>query len=236
MSWSSRQKDRQEAKAREVSEPQAEEEGVPAQSPAFEVRVDDDDDQARSIASVEQLVAQGESEADSSSLDIDSGVVEKIVAITCRSVDGILQMKGNFISSLQEGFGGTDITKGVQVEMVGDDACVVSVSIIMEYGKSAKKIFNELHDRISEKVSDMTGLRVVGVKVRIVDVMTREDVEGRPRSGKSRSREATKQADEDAPGDVREQGAEGSVEEDATEAAEHTAPTGPDAARGGDED
>jgi uncharacterized alkaline shock family protein YloU len=236
VSWSSRQKDRQEAKAREVSEPQAEAEGAPAQSPAFEVRVDDDDDQAKSIASVEQLVAQGESEADSSSLDIDSGVVEKIVAITCRSVDGILQMKGNFISSLQEGFGGTDITKGVQVEMVGDDACVVSVSIIMEYGKSAKKIFNELHDRISEKVSDMTGLRVVGVKVRIVDVMTREDVEGRPRSGKSRSREATKQADEDAPVDACEQGAQGSVEEGATEAAEHAAPTGPDHARGGDGD
>ena len=67
-----------------------------------------------------QLVASEQlEEADESTLTIDNTVVEKIVAITCRSVDGILQMKGNLISSIQEGFGGTDITKGVSVEMVG---------------------------------------------------------------------------------------------------------------------
>lgn len=126
-----------------------------------------------------------------STLDIDSGVVEKIVAITCRSVDGILQMKGNFISSIQEGFGGTDITKGVQVEMVGDSACVVGVSIIMEYGKSAQKIFAELRDRVTQTVGDMTGLAVRSVKVRVVDVMTREEVDARrPRPKQCRDEQA----------------------------------------------
>lgn len=113
-----------------------------------------------------------------STLTIDGSVVEKIVAITCRSVDGILQMKGNLISSIQEGFGGTDVTKGVSVEMVGDEACNVNVSIIMEYGKSAPKIFCELRDKITEKITDMTGLRVNGVNVRITNVMTREEIEG----------------------------------------------------------
>lgn len=133
-------------------------------------------------------------------LDIDSGVVEKIVAITCRSVDGILQMKGNFISSLQEGFGGTDITKGVQVEMVGVDSCNVGVSIIMEYGKSAKKIYTELRSRISEKVGDMTGLTVLGVRVRVVDVMTREELEGSRRA--SRRREDGSETDASTDQDV----------------------------------
>ena len=141
---------------------------------------------------------------DLSTLAIDSDVVEKIVAITCRSVDGILQMKGNFISSIQEGFGGTDITKGVQVEMVGDDACTVNVSIIMEYGKSAKKIFRELHDRITEKIGDMTGLKVRSVNVRVVDVMTREEVEG-PRSKSSKdARKKAKDRDR-AHGDERDE-------------------------------
>lgn len=124
---------------------------------------------------------------DESTLSIDSAVVEKIVAITCRSVDGILQMKGNLLSSLQEGFGGTDVTKGVTVEMVGEDACNVSVSIIMEYGKSAPKIFQELHDRISERITDMTGLKVGSVNVRITDVMTREEIEGGRRREKGGS-------------------------------------------------
>lgn len=133
-----------------------------------------------------QLVAPEQlDEADESTLTIDNTVVEKIVAITCRSVDGILQMKGNLISSIQEGFGGTDITKGVSVEMVGEDACNVSVSIIMEYGKSAPKIFRELHDKISEKITDMTGLRVNSVNVRITNVMTREEMDGGRRREKA---------------------------------------------------
>lgn len=132
----------------------------------------------------EITTVEGLDQEDPSTLSIDSDVVEKIVAITCRSVDGILQMKGNLLTSIQEGFGGTDITKGVQVEMVGDDACTVSVSIIMEYGKSAKKIFVELHDRITEKITDMTGLRVTAVNVRVVNVMTREELEGNRRSDK----------------------------------------------------
>ncbi len=133
-----------------------------------------------------------EKAGDESTLFIDNTVVEKIVAITCRSVDGVLQMKGNFISSIQEGFGGTDVTKGVSVEMVGDDACNVNVSIIMEYGKSAPKIFQELHDRISEKITTMTGLRVNAVNVRITNVMTREETEG------GRKREKPEKAEDEA--------------------------------------
>ncbi len=132
-----------------------------------------------------------EKSGDESTLFIDNTVVEKIVAITCRSVDGVLQMKGNFISSIQEGFGGTDLTKGVSVEMVGDDACNVNVSIIMEYGKSAPKIFQELHDKISEKITTMTGLKVNAVNVRITNVMTREETEG------GRKRDKSEKAEED---------------------------------------
>lgn len=134
-------------------------------------------------------LAQPSAEQDESTLSIDNTVVEKIVAITCRSVDGILQMKGNLISSIQEGFGGTDVTKGVSVEMVGEDACVVNVAIIMEYGKSAPKIFKELHDKISEKITVMTGLRVNSVNVRITNVMTREEMEGGRRREKGDSSE-----------------------------------------------
>ena len=133
-------------------------------------------------------IAISDENVDESTLSIDNNVVEKIVAITCRSIDGILQMKGNILSSIQEGFGGTDVTKGVSVEMVGEDACNVSVSIIMEYGKSAPRIFQELHDRISEQITTMTGLRVCSVNVRIVNVMTREEMEKRRR----RDREARK--------------------------------------------
>ena len=61
----------------------------------------------------------------------------------------------------------------------------------MEYGKSAPKIFQELHDKISEKITTMTGLKVNAVNVRITNVMTREETEG------GRKRDKAEKAEEE---------------------------------------
>jgi uncharacterized alkaline shock family protein YloU len=180
-------RERDERDEREGEEPVVE--ALAAEEPEPEAEVAPQEAEERSAADdsaeVSAELAPAAEQQDESTLSIDNTVVEKIVAIVCRSIDGILSMKGNLISSIQEGFGGTDLTKGVSVEMVGEDACVVSVSIIMEYGKSAPLIFQELHDRITEKVTDMTGLKVNSVNVRITNVMTREEIEGGRRREKA---------------------------------------------------
>ncbi len=111
-------------------------------------------------------------------LSFDDSVIEKIVAITCREVDGIIEMKGGILSAIQEGFGGTDITKGVDVE-VNDALAEIDLAIIMEYGKSAPEIFQELKKVITENVTAMTGLGISSLNVRVVDVMTKEELERR---------------------------------------------------------
>lgn len=108
-------------------------------------------------------------------LTFEDSVVEKIVAITCQEVDGILEMKGGLISAIHEGLGGTDLTKGIDVTIEDDQRCYVDVAIVMEYGKSAQKIFNSLRGVIGENVTAMTGLVVDAINVRIVNVMTREE-------------------------------------------------------------
>lgn len=112
------------------------------------------------------------------SLDFDDSVVEKIVAITCQEVDGIVEMKGGILSAIQEGFGGTDFTKGVDVELV-EKMAEINLSIIMEYGKEAPKIFNELKSVITRNIKEMTGLGIRELNVRVVDVLTREEIQKR---------------------------------------------------------
>lgn len=107
-------------------------------------------------------------------LTFDDSVIEKIVAITCRDVDGIIEMKGGILSAIQEGFGGTDLTKGVDVE-VQDQMAEIDLSIIMEYGKSAPEIFHNLKTVITENVKAMTGLGVSALNVRVVDVVTKDE-------------------------------------------------------------
>ena len=109
---------------------------------------------------------------DESTLSIDGGVVEKIVAMTAREVDGVLQLKGNLINSLP-GLRGSDTTKGVSVEMSGDDACTVNIAVILEYGKSAPRVFQELHDKVAGAIETMT------------NVLTRAEIEGGRRKDKS---------------------------------------------------
>ena len=121
---------------------------------------------------------------DESTLSIDGGVVEKIVAMTAREVDGVLQLKGNLINSLP-GLRGSDTTKGVSVEMSGDNACTVNIAVILEYGKSAPRVFQELHDKVAGAIETMTGLKVTAVNVRVTNVLTRAEIEGGRRKDKS---------------------------------------------------
>ena len=49
------------------------------------------------------------------------------------------------------------------------------MQIILEYGKSAPQIFENIKKVVKENVKQMTGLDVVTVNVDVVDVMTREE-------------------------------------------------------------
>ena len=166
-----------------------------------EVEVDDEDETALEQPEADDELIQDAAEGDvptcdtieqactevnindESTLSIDGGVVEKIVAMTAREVDGVLQLKGNLINSLP-GLRGSDTTKGVSVEMSGDDACTVNVAVILEYGKSAPRVFQELHDKVAGAIETMTGLKVTAVNVRVTNVLTRAEIEGGRRKDK----------------------------------------------------
>lgn len=126
------------------------------------------------VASNKEIVPVVE-ETHVDTLTFDDSVIEKIVAITCREVDGIIEMKGGILSAIQEGFGGTDLTKGVDVE-VSNQLAEIDLSIIMEYGKSAPEIFSHLKKVVSENVEAMTGLGISALNVRVVDVMTKDEI------------------------------------------------------------
>jgi uncharacterized alkaline shock family protein YloU len=129
------------------------------------VTVDADDDD-------EELV---ESE---DSLTYSNGVIEKIVAMATRKVPHVLGMKGNLMHFVQEQFGAENLTKGVSVEVTDDNRVVVNISVIIEYGAYAPDIFEEVKERVTERLGAMTGLEVAGINLRIEDVLTPEEYEG----------------------------------------------------------
>lgn len=135
----------------------------PEDDAAVTVDADDDD---------EELV---ESE---DSLTYSNGVIEKIVAMATREVPHVLGMKGNLMHFVQEQFGAENLTKGVSVEVTDDNRVVVNISVIIEYGAYAPDIFEEVKERVTERLGAMTGLEVAGINLRIEDVLTPEEYEG----------------------------------------------------------
>lgn len=112
------------------------------------------------------------------SLTFSNGVIEKIVSIACKDVPGVVGMKGGFINRVQETITGTSPTKGVSVEVMQDNSVRVNISILMEYGAFAPKVFEDVKRAVVKELSAMTGLEVSGVNLRIEDVVIPgEDVE-----------------------------------------------------------
>ena len=108
-------------------------------------------------------------------LVIDENVVEKISSKSAQKIDGIIDMKGNLLSRVQEGLGGDDKTKGVDADVVDEQNAKVDLDIVLEYGKSAVDVFDQIKDVIGKDIKDMTGLNVIEMTVNVVDVMTRDE-------------------------------------------------------------
>lgn len=98
-------------------------------------------------------------------------VIEKIVAVSVRSVEGILDLKGNFASGLTNKLGGDELTNGVRVE-VGEKQVAVDLTVILAFGYSAALVFKQVTELVKAEVYHMTGLEVVEVNVEVDDVMT----------------------------------------------------------------
>ena len=144
--------------------PAADTEAAPAadepESAAGDEASDDEDDE--------------EYEETEDSLTYSNGVIEKIVAMATREVPHVLGMKGNLIHFVQETLGAKDLTKGVSVEVTDDNRVIVNISVIIEYGCYAPAIFEDVKQRVTERLAAMTGLEVAGINLRIEDVVTLE--------------------------------------------------------------
>lgn len=139
------------------------------------------EDEALVEAESEDETDEGDEEADESedSLTYSNGVIEKIVAMATREVPHVLGMKGNLMHFVQEQFGAENLTKGVTVEVTDDNRVVVNISVIIEYGAYAPALFDDVKERVTERLAAMTGLEVAGVNLRIEDVITPEEYEHR---------------------------------------------------------
>jgi uncharacterized alkaline shock family protein YloU len=125
-------------------------------------------------------------ESERGSTNIEDGVVSRIAGTAAGEVEGV-HMGGRASRAAGGVLGGVtgtqSLSQGISVEF-GRVEAAIEVKMAVEYGRNIVQLAKMVRDRITERVENLTGLRVVEMNVTIDDIIFPEE-EGERRSGLS---------------------------------------------------
>lgn len=112
-----------------------------------------------------------EAETAEGSVKIADDVIACIAALAATEVEGVDSMAGNVTNELIAKLGVKSLSKGVRMELNGDEVSIV-LSLNVAYGYSIPEVSEKVQDRVKNTVENMTGLHVIDVNVNIAGVNT----------------------------------------------------------------
>ena len=105
---------------------------------------------------------------------ISDDVVATIAGLAALETPGIAAMSGGISEGLAKKLSGKNVQKGVSVE-VGQLEAAIDLRIIVHYGIPIQEVCKQLQLNVREAVSNMTGLQVVEVNVKVEGVAFKEE-------------------------------------------------------------
>lgn len=105
---------------------------------------------------------------------ISDDVVATIAGLAALETPGIAAMSGGISEGLAKRLSGKNVQKGVSVE-VGQLEAAIDLRIIVHYGIPIQEVCRQLQLNVREAVSNMTGLQVVEVNVKVEGVVFKEE-------------------------------------------------------------
>jgi uncharacterized alkaline shock family protein YloU len=104
---------------------------------------------------------------------VSDEVVGTIAGIAASEVKGVAGMSAGIVDGIAKVLTGTQLTKGVKVE-VGEKEAAVDLSIVVNYGVSIPEVAWQIQENVKKAIESMTGLSVVEVNVNIQGVYIEE--------------------------------------------------------------
>ena len=96
-------------------------------------------------------------------------VVAIIAGLATTEVEGVSSMAGNITNEIVSKLGMKNLSKGITVEVL-DNEVKVDVAINIAYGYSIPEVSAKVQDKVKSAISNMTGVSVNVVNVRIASV------------------------------------------------------------------
>lgn len=105
---------------------------------------------------------------------VDLGVLEVILGIAARKVDGVSEMRGTLKTGIDTLFGRSNQGKGVSLS-VEDDKLTADVYTYLDYGVNVPKVCVQLQKNLTLQLKQMTDLDLTQINVHIVGLVSEAD-------------------------------------------------------------
>ena len=102
-------------------------------------------------------------------VQIADEVVAIIAGLAATEVEGVDSMAGNLTNELVGKLGMKNLSKGVKVD-VTEEHVSVDLSLNIRYGYSIPSVSEQVQEKVSTAIENMTGLTVLDVNVKIAGV------------------------------------------------------------------
>lgn len=105
-------------------------------------------------------------------------VIEVIIGIAARKVDGVYSMRGTLANNFSELFGRQSRGKGVRLNQ-DEQGLKVDVYAYLNYGVSVPKVAEQIQEKVKQQVMFMTNLTLDQVDVHVQGVVPEKN-DGQP--------------------------------------------------------
>ncbi|WP_128895002.1 Asp23/Gls24 family envelope stress response protein [Longirhabdus pacifica] len=119
---------------------------------------------------MEEVIKMGKT----GNVKISEDVVSTIAGLAAVETEGVNGMSGGISEGWAKRLSGKNAQKGVHVE-VGEIETAIDLRVIVNYGVKIQEVCTDLQANVKDAVSNMTGLKVVEVNVKVEGVAFEED-------------------------------------------------------------
>ncbi len=118
---------------------------------------------------MERTIVDLEEKEGIGTVKIADDVVAMIAGLAATEVEGVCAMAGNITNELMSKVGVKKLTKGVKVDVIGQEV-TVDLAVMMEYGFNIPITCQKVQEKVKTAIENMTGLHVTCVNIRIAGV------------------------------------------------------------------
>lgn len=105
---------------------------------------------------------------------VDLSVLEVILGIAAKELDGVSEMRGSLKTGINSFFGRTNRGKGVNLK-VEDDKLIADVYAYFDYGVNVPKLAVDLQKKLTLELAQMTDLKLEEININVVGLIPKEE-------------------------------------------------------------